>query len=101
MGLACTVFAVPFAIRRQRNHAQKTIGEPCAGKLLARFERRMGKRARSAGTAPLTTNVWTGAAPNIGRTKCRSGAAAPTGGPALADPSEGAGHGRPRVDGAP
>ena len=56
MGSACTDFVAPSAIRRQRNHARKTIGEPCAGKSLARFERRMGNRTCLAGTAPLTTN---------------------------------------------
>jgi hypothetical protein len=56
MGSACTDSAAPSAIRRQRNHAKKTIGEPCAGKSLARFERGMGKRACSSGAAPLTTN---------------------------------------------
>ena len=34
----------------------KIIGKPCAGKPHARIERGMGKRARAAGTAPLTTN---------------------------------------------
>jgi RNA-directed DNA polymerase len=46
----------PSATRRLRNHAQKIIGKPCAGKSHARIERGMGKRVRCAGTAPLTTN---------------------------------------------
>ena len=59
MGSACTDCVAPSATRRQRNHARATIGEPCAGKPLARFERRMGNRACSPGTAPLTTNACT------------------------------------------
>src|SRR5579859_2235277 len=55
-GSDCTDCGAPSVTRRQRNHAKKTIGEPCAGKLLARFERGMRKRARRASTAPLTTN---------------------------------------------
>ena len=35
---------------------QKIIGKPCAGKPHARIERGMGKRIRTADTAPLTTN---------------------------------------------
>ncbi len=45
------------AIRRLRNHAQKIIGKPYAGKPHVRIERGMGKRACS-GTAPLTTNEF-------------------------------------------
>ena len=55
-GTACTACAAPSATRRLRNHAQKIIGKPCAGKPHARIERGMGKRIRSADTAPLTTN---------------------------------------------
>jgi hypothetical protein len=56
IGRACTDCAEPSDIRRQRNHAQTTVGEPCAGESLARFERGMRKRVGCAGTAPLTTN---------------------------------------------
>ena len=52
---ACISSWAPSATRRQRNHVQKIIGKPCAGKPHARIERGMGKRARK-GTAPLTTN---------------------------------------------
>jgi len=41
---------------RLRNHVQKTVGKPCAGKSHARIERGMGTGFRCAGTAPLTTN---------------------------------------------
>ncbi len=55
-GTACTGFAAPSPTRRLRNHAQKIIGKPWAGKPHARIERGMGKRTRTADTAPLTTN---------------------------------------------
>ncbi len=55
--MACIDYVAQSAIRGWRNHVQKPIGEPCAGKLHARFERGMGKRARATGTAPLTTNA--------------------------------------------
>jgi Group II intron, maturase-specific domain len=38
------------------NHAQKTVGKPCAGKPHARIERGMGKQGRYAAPAPLTTS---------------------------------------------
>ena len=38
-GTACTACAAPSATRRLRNHAQKIIGKPCAGKPHARIER--------------------------------------------------------------
>jgi len=41
----CTDCVAPSVIRGQRNHAKKTIGEPCARKSLARFERGRGSRA--------------------------------------------------------
>ncbi len=53
---ACTSSWALSDTRRQRNHVQKTVGEPCAGKPHARIERGMGNRACSADTAPLTTN---------------------------------------------
>src|SRR6266511_1795664 len=56
MTRACTSCSAPSDTRRRRNHDPKTIGEPCAGEPLARIERGMGKRARSSGAAPLTTN---------------------------------------------
>lgn len=52
---ACTACAAPSAIRGSRRHARKIIGERYAGKPRARVERGRGKRARSAGGAPLTT----------------------------------------------
>ena len=54
-GTACIACVAPSAIRRQRNHVKKIIGKPCAGKPHARIERGMGKRIRTADTAPLTT----------------------------------------------
>jgi hypothetical protein len=53
-GTGSTGSAARSAIRGQRNHAQKIIGKPYAGKPHVRIERGMGKRAY--GTAPLTTN---------------------------------------------
>ena len=44
-GTGSTGSAAPSAIRRQRNHARKTIGKPYAGKPHVRIERGMGKRA--------------------------------------------------------
>jgi hypothetical protein len=58
IGKACTDFRGIIRFRRQRNHAEKTVGEPCAGKSLAQFESGMGRRASRAGTAPLTTDGW-------------------------------------------
>jgi hypothetical protein len=49
--------AGPSVIRRRRNHARKTVGEPYAGKPHVRIERGMGKRGRAAARAPLTTNA--------------------------------------------
>jgi len=57
---ACISSWAPSDTRRQRNHVQKTVGKPCAGKPHARFERGMGKQGRYAAPAPLTTNVVDG-----------------------------------------
>ena len=54
-GLTATASTVSVALsvtRRLRNHVKKIIGKPCAGKPHARIERGMGKRTRTAGTAP-------------------------------------------------
>jgi hypothetical protein len=55
---ACTSSWALSATRRQRNHAQKTVGKPCAGKPHARIERGMGNQGRNAAPAPLTTNDY-------------------------------------------
>ena len=55
----CTSSWALFATRRLRNHVQKTVGKPYAGKPHVRIERGMGKRAGYAGDAPLTTNGQT------------------------------------------
>jgi hypothetical protein len=54
---ACTSSWAPSVTRRQRNHVQKTVGKPCAGKPHARFERGKGRQGRNAAPAPLTTNA--------------------------------------------
>src|SRR5664279_6395219 len=46
----------PFLTRRRRNHVQKTVGKPYAGKPDVRIERGMGKQGRQAVPAPLTTS---------------------------------------------
>jgi hypothetical protein len=54
-GTGSTGSAARSAIRGQRNHAQKIIGNPYAEKPHVRIERGTGKRAVT-GTASLTTN---------------------------------------------
>ena len=49
---ACTSSWAPSDTRRQRNHVQKTVGKPYAGKPHVRIERGMGNRACSAAPRP-------------------------------------------------
>ena len=64
---AYTSSPAPSVTRRLRNHVQKIIGKPCAGKPHARIERGMGKRNCFADTAPLTTNGCPRRRPPTGR----------------------------------
>jgi hypothetical protein len=56
MTRVCTSSWAPSAIRKLRNHVNKIIGKPYAGKPHVRIERGMGNRTGN-GTAPLTTNA--------------------------------------------